>query len=150
MAAVMGSDPGKSGAIVVLSDDGAVDFIKLDETEADICQWLEEVIQEHGGIREARLERVSSSPQMGVVSAFKFGRSYGQCRTLLHAYGIRFEDVTPQTWQRSMRCLTKGDKNVTKAKAQELFPGQKITHAIADALLRAEYCRRETSQGAVA
>jgi hypothetical protein len=41
-----------------------------------------------------------------------------------------------------MRCLTKGDKNVSKARAQELFPALKITHATADALLIAEYGRR--------
>jgi hypothetical protein len=31
---------------------------------------------------------------------------------------------------------------VSKRKAQELFPGIKVTHAIADALLIAEYNRR--------
>jgi hypothetical protein len=41
-----------------------------------------------------------------------------------------------------MSCLTKGDKNVTKSRAQELFPEVKVTHAIADALLIAEYGRR--------
>jgi hypothetical protein len=39
--------------------------------------------------------------------------------------------------------LSKGDKNVTKRKAQELFPSLKITHATADALLIAEYLRRK-------
>jgi hypothetical protein len=38
--------------------------------------------------------------------------------------------------------MTKGDKNITKRKAQELFPEIKITHAIADSLLIAEYGRR--------
>jgi hypothetical protein len=35
--------------------------------------------------------------------------------------------------------MTKGNKNITKQKAQELFPGIKVTHAIADALLIATY-----------
>jgi len=38
-------------------------------------------------------------------------------------------------------CLSKGDKNVTKAKAQEQFPNIKVTHATADALLIALYGR---------
>jgi len=38
--------------------------------------------------------------------------------------------------------MTGGDKNVSKRRAQELFPEIKITHAIADALLIAEYARR--------
>ena len=41
-----------------------------------------------------------------------------------------------------MDCLTGGDKNVTKRKAQSLFPWVKVTHAIADSMLLAEYCRQ--------
>ena len=39
-----------------------------------------------------------------------------------------------------MKCLTKGDKNVTKSAAQRLYPDRKITHADADAILIARYC----------
>jgi hypothetical protein len=42
--------------------------------------------------------------------------------------------------------MTKGDKNVSKRKAQELFPQLKITHATADALLLAEFGRRAQNQ----
>jgi hypothetical protein len=35
--------------------------------------------------------------------------------------------------------MTKGDKNVTKRMAQQLYPDIKITHANADALLIHEY-----------
>ena len=61
----------------------------------------------------------------------------------LIAAGIPFETVTPAKWQGAMGCRTKGDKNVTKRKAQDLFPGVKVTHAIADALLIAEWGRRQ-------
>ena len=84
---------------------------------------------------------------MGVVSAFTFGRSYGFLRGLLAANGIKREDVTPQKWQAELGCRSKGDKNVTKAKAQELWPNEKITHANADAMLIAEYARRMVTQG---
>jgi hypothetical protein len=57
------------------------------------------------------------------------------------AAGIPFETVTPQKWQKTLGCLTKGDKNVSKRKAQELFPDIKITHAIADSLLIAHYAK---------
>lgn len=42
-----------------------------------------------------------------------------------------------------MGCLTKGDKNISKARAQQLFPTAKITHATADALLLAEWRRKQ-------
>jgi hypothetical protein len=61
---------------------------------------------------------------------------------MLVAAGLPFELVSPAMWQRAMGCLSGGDKNVTKRKAQELFPDLYITHATADALLIAEYGRR--------
>jgi hypothetical protein len=60
----------------------------------------------------------------------------------LTAASIPFERVRPQAWQKALACMTKGDKNVSKRRAQELFPSMKITHAIADSLLIAEYNRR--------
>jgi len=51
-------------------------------------------------------------------------------------------DVSPVKWQSALSCLTKGKKNVTKARAQQWFPKIKVTHGIADALLIAEYGRR--------
>jgi len=56
---------------------------------------------------------------------------------------VPFDTVTPQTWQKALRCLSRGDKNVTKSRAQGLFPNVfKITHANADALLLAHYTRQ--------
>ncbi len=60
----------------------------------------------------------------------------------LVAAGIAFDEVTPQRWQKMLGCRSKGDKNVTKRRAQDLFPQVRVTHALADALLLAEYCRR--------
>jgi hypothetical protein len=61
----------------------------------------------------------------------------------LTAAGIPFERVRPQAWQKAMGCMSKGDKNITKRKAQELFPQIKVTHATADALLIATYGTRQ-------
>jgi hypothetical protein len=79
---------------------------------------------------------------MGVVSAFSFGNGFGHLEMALVGNGIPFDRVRPQLWQKTMQCMSKGDKNVTKNKAQELFPNIKVTHAIADALLIAEYGNR--------
>jgi hypothetical protein len=57
----------------------------------------------------------------------------------LTAAGIPFTRVRPQIWQKELNCLTGGQKNITKQRAQELFPSIKVTHAIADALLIAKY-----------
>lgn len=58
-------------------------------------------------------------------------------------------DDQPGVWQKPFRLPTQkkagntAKKNTHKARAQELFPGLKITHAVADALLIAEYGRRK-------
>ena len=92
----------------------------------------------------AYIEQVHSSPQMGVKSAFTFGNGFGHLEMALTAAGIPFTRIRPQVWQKELGCLTKGDKNVSKRKAQELFPSMKVTHATADALLIAKYGTQQT------
>lgn len=139
-----GIDPGVGGGIACVGDGeqfhGGTAKLKLkDATEADVVEWMRYVNVDEAC---AVIERVSSSPQMGVVSSFTFGRSYGFLRGVLAGLCIAYVEVRPQAWQKAMGCLTKGDKNVTKALAQQLYPGEKVTHATADALLLATYCRR--------
>lgn len=136
---IIGIDPGKSGGIAILYPDIAPIVTKLDCTETDVRSWLMGNME---GKCFGYIESVHSMPKQGVASSFKFGQSYGFLRGLLVGIGIPFEEVTPQKWQKAMGCMTKGDKNVTKSKAQQLFPGVNVTHAIADALLIAEYGRR--------
>ena len=139
----LGVDPGRSSGAVAAIIDDEVRFIKLSETESDISLWIDDLVWENGVF--AYLEQVAARPGQGVSSMFKFGQSYGFVRGLLVAHGVSFETVTPGVWQRKMGCLSGGDKQVTKARAQELFPqyARAITNKTADALLLAEYCRRQ-------
>jgi crossover junction endodeoxyribonuclease RuvC len=135
----LGIDPGKSGGIAVLSPTGVIDcMVKMPQTEADLYYLL----RSFDGDGRAMVEHVHASPQMGVVSAFTFGKGYGALLMALTAAKIKFDEVSPRKWQGALQCLTKGDKNVSKRRAQQLFPGLTITHATADALLIAEFCRR--------
>lgn len=136
----LGVDPGKSGAMAVVDGDGGlVEVIRLDNTLRDVWEWLD---RHRAEISFAVLEKVSAMPKQGVASTFKFGMSFGHCEMALAAAGVRYELVTPAKWQGAMSCRSKGDKNVTKARAQQLFPGAKVVHATADALLLADYARR--------
>lgn len=141
---VLGIDPGKNGGLAVVGIDGAPNLaLKMPDTERDLWDLCEDFLRPPvGPIDFAYIEKVASSPQMGARSIFTFGQGYGSLRMALIAAGIPFEAVAPGKWQRAMGCLSGGDKNVTKRKAQELFPGVKVTHAIADALLIAEHGRR--------
>jgi crossover junction endodeoxyribonuclease RuvC len=136
----IGIDPGKSGSMSLVWWDGrpAASYARGDWTEADQADWMR---QFNGGSFVAIVERVHSSPQMGVKSSFTFGQSYGFLRGLLVANQIPFREVAPAVWQRSMGCLSSGDKNKTKQAAQQRWPQMKITHRNADSLLIAEYAR---------
>lgn len=147
MKTIIGIDPGVNGGIAWIQD-GKPCVEKMPDTLMDLWELLRDiqcakVIFPNVADCKAYIECVHSSPQMGVKSAFTFGQGYGRLEMALTAAGIPFERVRPQEWQKAMGCLSKGDKNVTKRKAQELFPSLKITHATADALLIAEYLRRK-------
>lgn len=137
---IIGIDPGESGGLAWHTD-GGMDCCKMPVTERDVWQQLKDVTYNAAAIK-AYIESVHSMPGQGVSSSFKFGRNYGFLRGCLIALEIPFEDVTPVKWQSSLGCRTKGDKNVSKSRAQQLWPGIKITHAVADAMLIAEYGRR--------
>jgi hypothetical protein len=145
----IGIDPGINGGIAWITS-GKLCVEKMPDTLQDLWELIQDIRycematprfpNEHRC--HAYLEQVHSSPQMGVKSAFTFGNGYGHLEMALTAAGIPFERVRPQVWQKEMGCLTKGDKNVSKRKAQELFPSTKVTHAIADSMLIAAYGRK--------
>ncbi len=92
--------------------------------------------------RECVVEKVGYMPTDGGQGAFTFGHITGGLSFALLALGVRPRYVYPQFWQAEMECLSGGSKNVTKLRAMQLFPGEKITHGSADALLIAEFGRR--------
>ena len=136
MKTIIGCDPGTNGGIAWITD-GRACVEKMPDTLQDLWELFRDIASE--GDCRAYLEQVHSSPQMGVVSSFTFGNGFGHLEMALTAAGIPFERVRPQVWQKAMGCMTKGDKNVSKRRAQELFPSMKMTHATADALLIASY-----------
>lgn len=155
----LGIDPGKSGGISRhgMYDSGINAYSFTNKTPTDIYNQFLKACRGEKCI--AMIEKVASSPQMGRASAFSFGEGYGFLKGILVALEIPFEYVNPNTWQTFLKCRTgvkdrkgnvvrdkrgrpKHDKNITKQKAQELFPHLKITHATADALLIGEYLKR--------
>ena len=144
MELFIGVDVGANGGIAIVDQNGAL--VRVSKTpdgddailaEMFVSELLYPLVPRRGVI-----EQVHASPQMGVKSAFSFGGSYRALKMAMTAAKIPFTEVSPVKWQRVMDCLSGGDKNVTKMRAQHLFPDTRVTHAIADALLLAEYCRR--------
>lgn len=145
----VGVDPGVSGGLSFLYPDGKIQAYKMPETERDLYDLLDRFRDMPRRDLFALIEKVHSSPQMGVKSAFTFGQNYGTLRGMLIACRIPFEEVRPIQWQRIFSLVFRGRKMgdrekklANRAKAQQLFPEIRVTHAIADSLLIAEYCRR--------
>ena len=135
---IIGIDPGTNGGIAWITD-GKPCVEKMPDTLKDLWELLRDIDIASEEYCHAYIEQVHSSPQMGVKSAFTFGNGFGHLEMALTAAGIPFTRIRPQVWQKELGCMTKGDKNITKRKAQELFPSLKVTHATADALLIAKY-----------
>lgn len=144
----IGIDPGNSGGISTISLNlcSATKFAGM--TERDVWDIISELAS---GNVHLFIEHVHSMPGQGVASMFNFGKHYGMLRGMVIASQIPFESVQPLKWQTEFGLKKKkGEtntqkKNRHKAKAQELFPTLKITHATADAILIAEYGRRVMS-----
>jgi crossover junction endodeoxyribonuclease RuvC len=141
MSVFIGVDPGKSGAIAVVDHEGkAVDWCAAEDPHALVHRYRELWHKFHVGL--CVVEKVSAMPKQGVSSTFKFGWSAGMLEGFVIFAGWRYTTVSPSKWQGVLNCRSKGDKNVTKSKASQLFPSVKMTHRIADAFLLAEYARQ--------
>jgi hypothetical protein len=141
---IIGIDPGQSGAIAKIRDDGFVSWWNIPDTPQDILTILDEIC-EIDPENKCFLEQVHGMPGQGGQAMFNFGKNYGYLEMALLSCGIPTETVTPQKWQKFFQLGTRGTdtkvqwKNKLKAKAQQLFPKEKITLANCDALLIAYY-----------
>ena len=151
-AIIVGIDPGESGGIAWFSADGNLSAKKYaGHTEADIVELLHlnvSGLPSFAFIEQVGANRGKGDRPQGASSMFTFGRNYGFWRGVLSALRIPFEEVRPQVWLPAMGLRGRQDESQTEKKkrhkqlAQQLFPGVHITHATADAILLAEYCRR--------
>ena len=135
---IMAIDPGKNGGIAWW-DGKKTDYAKMPETEGDICLLIEGVkpdavyLEKVGGYVRGRSQPGSSM--------FNFGRGYGYILGVCAALDISVILITPQLWQKSAGCGTRGKltdtqwKNKLKAEAQRRYPALKVTLWLADALL---------------
>lgn len=151
---IIAIDPGKSGGIAVLFDSGKLISEKMPETEMDIVETFESYLDFTMNANETivvYMERVSGftgSAQPG-SRMFNFGKGYGFLMGVIMSKRYKLELVMPQKWMKALSMGTKGDmkptqwKNKLKAKAQMLYPSEKVTLKTADALLILEYARKD-------
>lgn len=139
---IMGIDPGANGAVAVMNQDNTEDSFVFEFKKMTLHDIAEEIANIRSDIRACVIEAVGVMPGQGIASGFKFGVNYGQYLGILTALKIPYLTARPAKWQAALNCLSKGNKNVTKEKAQKVFAAAthiKITHAVADALLISYY-----------
>lgn len=148
MLKFVGIDPGKSGAIAIIDEDG------IEELENyDLYLYrkilIEKIVHLSKSQYSVYVENVHAMPGQGVTSMFHFGENFGKILGLLVGLGIEYQLVFPAQWKKSMGVTS--DKQTSIDKACELYfeppllrtPRSKVPdNNRAEALLIAEYARR--------
>ncbi|NTE96724.1 hypothetical protein [Agrobacterium tumefaciens] len=156
---IIGIDPGTSGALVLLHDDGKfcdhllMPTIKVGSGNrvngAAIAGWIGQWRNSYGlnGTGwDTYLERVGAMPKQGVSSTFTFGHAAGLVEGVVTGAGIPLTLVTPQAWKKAAG-LIGTDKDAARSRAIQLYPELRILdakgkgQAIADAILIARFGR---------
>jgi len=139
----LGLDPGRRGRFALIdADQHAIEVCSLPKTEKDIVDHIERVVRQHeiaGWLVKAVVEKIT--PFGHKTAIHRLGESAGFLRCCLYWLEVPFVERTPQQWQRQLGFSSKGDINVVKAKAQEIFPSVAVTHSTSSALLLAECAR---------
>jgi crossover junction endodeoxyribonuclease RuvC len=126
---ILGIDPGLDGALAFFRvSDGNLSVVDMPTVEvkrgkkskreiepATLARWVT-----YGLVTHVVVERVNASPQMGVTSAFSFGRSMGVIEGIIAARSLPVTYVQPAVWTKVMR--TREGKDGSRLRAIELFP----------------------------
>ena len=148
---VLGIDPGVKGGLTLLEfwSGKVVATVGFQPswTHTEFIAVLRQALTRDDLNDYVALEKVGFIRGDGGKGAFTFGRVDGLIRGAILFSGRRIREVSPVEWQGAMRCLTGGDKNVTKRRAQAIWPEIEWTHNTADSALIAEYFRRRLSNG---
>ena len=135
---VLGCDPGKTGAIVGVSDDGELIILRTPHMKSakgrgeEIlygamwnefqAMFLPDKFGVIGRPKHAFIERVQAMPKQGGSSMFKFGYGAGFLRGLITAASIPLDMVEPQAWKKTARLKHGADKEACIPRACELWP----------------------------
>ena len=159
----IGIDPGISGGITCLWDNGGIHkklvmpIIKVGKRNRldgkAISRWLRSIANEEE-IRMIALEEQRPMHKAGEVATFGMGRGYGMLEGILVGLDLPYELIRPVDWQKEMfKGKPKGNtKAYSKEVAQQLFPKEdfkksdrctNLHDGLTDSVLIAEYIRRK-------
>lgn len=160
---VIGIDPGIAGGVACVDLNFECRFAEIMPMAGSFVDGkalIEYWTNQFGDFTKPTLvliEKVSSRPEQGVASTFKFGTVYGQVLGAVQGMGWAWEMVRPQAWKRLVLAGTSRDKSAAVERVTgrypdvELKPGRmrKPHDGIAEAVCIAEYgiMRYQQNQG---
>jgi Holliday junction resolvasome RuvABC endonuclease subunit len=150
----LGIDPGKSGAIAIINEDGLL--IHVTDTPMVGKEYnlgaINDLVAKHE-ITFAVIEQQQVFGKEGRKTAFTIGFGYGLLLMALESNKIPHAEIRPPAWKKSLTLLKK-EKADSVRLAQKLFPtGEFVTprgalkDGRAEACLIAEYARRMNLNG---
>jgi crossover junction endodeoxyribonuclease RuvC len=132
MGAILGVDPGVSGAFALLDTRGElievfpVPSVNVDKSrkrtvvaEVLLARKLSELAP---FVDTAAVEEASAMPRQGVASTFTFGMAYGTVCGILAGLGIPVVRVPPAVWKKDMK-LGK-NKDESRLLAMRVWPSR--------------------------
>lgn len=151
--AIVGIDPGTTGAIAVLGYPGTV-AMPMPKFASDAWRLADRLAQQLDSSPVVFVEKVHGGPAMNSRTAFVFGRSYGIALMIAHRLSEDVRMVTPSTWQNELNLITSDlaglshefgkdesiKKNINRTRAARLYPDASgLNKQTADAVLLAHY-----------
>lgn len=148
---IIGVDPGLSGALVALEDDGTY-FDHLDMPSiivqskgrvnaAAIQAWIVKVRAAGAtDLRHCYIELVGAMPKQGGSSQFSFGHNTGMVEGVVIGAGVPITRIHPATWKKAAK-MTGKPKDAVRSRCVDLYPGVRVLDskgkggAVADAML---------------
>lgn len=147
----LGIDPGATGGICVLNEDGEI-FLEAYSSRVHDTIHDRICLATNTTIRMAIIEKQQAFPGQGSCSLFSLGLNYGSYLTALNIYCIPHEVVRPAEWQKGMMLKTKKGPGHKREIADVIFrkyptaeiwgPRGGLIDGLSDALAIADYAKR--------
>jgi crossover junction endodeoxyribonuclease RuvC len=158
-AIFIGIDPGVSGAVAIILPGECLVFdtpvgkaqVGQEYLPAEMAAILRPYTGAVAVLEQVAAPRAMRGNQAGNITAsggLKIGFGAGLWVGVLATLKIAYERPTPQQWRKVLGLPNGADKDISRQRAQALFPSmvpqlsRKKDHGRAEALLLAEYARR--------
>jgi len=147
MKPILCIDPGASGGLALVCNDGTVEAYPMPEGMTGQIDAIHHIAATNPGLT-AIIENVGfHRPGNSAVASCKFARHVGHLEAALYACGIPTTTVTPSKWMAALGSLPaekRDRKNAIKEKVARQFPHLKVTLGTADALGILVWARTKT------